>query len=91
MSTLELEQEIGQMLDDNPFLEPDFDQMIDEIKGSEKAYGVQEIFVPGEIEFNHEAENLKDGIEIGPGVIRDLNALCDRYGIEMRPADYFMR
>ncbi len=64
------------------------DQMIDEIKGSEKAYGVEEIFVPGEIEFNNEAVNRKRGIEIGPGVLKDLNTLRQRYGININPEDY---
>jgi LDH2 family malate/lactate/ureidoglycolate dehydrogenase len=52
------------------------------MKESEKAPGVKEIFMPGEIEFNNEDYNLEHGIEIGQGVMRDLQILCDRYDID---------
>ena len=61
------------------------DQMIDEIKGSEKAYGVEEIFVPGEIEFNNETEVRRRGVEIGPGVLGDLKKLSEKFGIGIDP------
>lgn len=95
----ETHQELGfffSVIDIKSFSDPGIfkariDQMIDEIKNSEKAYGVDEIFVPGEIEFNNEAENLIKGIEIGPGVLKDLNTLRIRYGIDVNPSDYIKK
>ena len=63
------------------------DQMIDEIKASEKAPGVDEILVPGEIEFRSEAYNREHGIIVGSGVLRDLNDLQRRYGLDLNLAD----
>ena len=40
------------------------DQMINDIKSSPKAVGVEEIFLPGEIEFAKEAVRLEKGIEL---------------------------
>ena len=51
------------------------DQMIDEIKASQSAPQVDEILVTGEIEFRNEEYNRKHGIVVGPGVLRDLEAL----------------
>lgn len=66
------------------------DQMIGELKGSKKAPGVDEIYMPGEIEFNNEAENLVKGIEVGPGVLRDLNILCQKTGVDDKPENYII-
>ena len=63
------------------------DQLIDEIKANQKAPGVDEIYLPGEIEFNNEDINSKLGIEVGPGVMSDLASLCDRYSLGINPAD----
>lgn len=51
------------------------DQMIAEIKASERGPNRDEILVPGEIEFRNEAYNRKHGIIVGPGVLRDLEEL----------------
>ena len=45
------------------------DQMIDEIKASEKAPNTDEILTPGEIEFRNERYNRKHGIIVGSGVL----------------------
>ena len=63
------------------------DTMIDEIKGSQKAPGVSEIFVPGEIEFNNEAYFKEKGIGVGPGVLADLKRLSIEHGDGTDPAD----
>lgn len=94
----ETHQELGfffSIIDIKSFSDPDtfksrVDEMIDEIKSSEKAYGVEEIFVPGEIEFNNEKANLTKGIEIGKGVLRDLNILRERYSVDINPSDYIV-
>ena len=59
------------------------DQMIDEIKTSEKATGSDEILVPGEIEFRSEQYNCEHGIIVGPGVLRDLDELLRQYGQDL--------
>lgn len=48
------------------------DQMIDEIKLSPKAAGVQEIFLPGEIESRVEKERLREGINLSKEVYEDI-------------------
>jgi LDH2 family malate/lactate/ureidoglycolate dehydrogenase len=63
------------------------DQMIEEIKGNEKAEGVSEIFLPGEIEYNNEERSRIRGIAAGPGVIGELEELCRHYGIQWGPRD----
>ena len=63
------------------------DQMIDEVKSAEKAPGVEEIFMPGEIEFCNEDYNLEHGIKVGPGVLRDLTELCKKYKLNLDPHD----
>jgi LDH2 family malate/lactate/ureidoglycolate dehydrogenase len=42
----------------------------------------QEVFLPGEREFNLAAEREKEGIPLEKAVIDDLNRLADRYNIE---------
>ena len=66
------------------------DKIIDDLKASQKAPGVDEIFVPGEIEFNNHDYNLVHGIEVGEGVTADLNELCARYGITANLQDYII-
>ena len=67
------------------------DQMIDEIKANPKAPGVETIYMPGEIEFDNEDANRKHGIEIGPGVMADLAALCKRYNLNLDPGDCIIK
>ncbi len=63
------------------------DQIIDEIKMSEKAPGIDEILVPGEIEFRSEQYNREHGIMVGPGVLRDLDDLLCQYDLDLNLAD----
>lgn len=62
------------------------DQMIDEIKASKKAPNTDEILVPGEIEFRNEQYNRRHGIVIGPGVLRDLEALLREFELDINLA-----
>ena len=57
------------------------DQMIQEIKESPKADGVEEIFVPGEIELKNMARNEKQGIGLPPNVIQDLKNLGEEFHV----------
>ncbi|ADC52298.1 putative malate/L-lactate dehydrogenase (plasmid) [Alkalihalophilus pseudofirmus OF4] len=66
-----------QLIDVNRFMPAEsfknrVDQMIDEIKTSPKAEGVEEIFLPGEIEFNTEKERLSRGINLGKEVYESI-------------------
>ena len=82
-------------IDVNSFLDSEIfkarvDKIITDLKALKKAPGVDEIFVPGEIEFNNHDYNLKHGIEVGPGVINELNELCERYSIQANLNDYII-
>ena len=66
------------------------DQMIEEIQASKKAPGVEQVFVPGEIEWNNEKISRTEGLPIGPGVIADLEKLCEKYQTQMKPMDCVM-
>ena len=78
------------MLNDLDTFKAGVDQMIDDIKSSKKAPGVQEIFVPGEIEFENEEYYRNKGIGAGPGVLRDLKELSAKYGDGTDPATFQM-
>lgn len=58
------------------------DQMVSEIKELPKNEGINEIFVPGEIEFNRKAERKKNGIIISDAVYDELKVLGNVYNIE---------
>ena len=60
------------------------DAAVDYIKGGEKAEGVAEIFVPGEIEARNWEKAEREGIVYPVEVIRESNALAERYGIPQR-------
>lgn len=50
------------------------DDMIDEIKGSEKAAGVSQLFLPGEIEHKNE-QTKESGISLNENVIKELSII----------------
>jgi len=54
------------------------------ITGSKKARGVSRIYLPGEIEAEKERLSLKDGIEISPGTVKDLNDLLEKVKSPLR-------
>ena len=57
------------------------DAYIDMIKGSQPAEGVEEIFLPGEIEIRKAEERLTQGIPLSPTVARTLLRICRTLGI----------
>lgn len=57
------------------------DEILDRIKNSPKAEGVNEIFIPGEIEKNNMKRAQDSGIELGNNVYADLVALANEYGV----------
>jgi LDH2 family malate/lactate/ureidoglycolate dehydrogenase len=59
----------------------DVDRAIQSFKASERAAGVNEIFMPGEIEFRRREQTVRDGIGLGPGVLGELDAIGERMGL----------
>lgn len=59
----------------------DVDWYIQDIKGSKRAPGVDEIFMPGEIELNKMEEYMKNGIELPPNLCAELAGLAVENGI----------
>ncbi len=86
---LDRKQDVGHffcLLDISAFMDvADFkeriDAMIADIKASERRPGVDEIFVPGELEHRKIIENRRDGVRIDEATLAELAALCERYGV----------
>ncbi len=57
------------------------DTAIREIKSSERAAGVQRIYIPGEIEFEMKAERLANGIPVPEPIVKDFVALGEELGV----------
>lgn len=63
------------------------DAAVDYLKGGKKAEGVDEIYLPGEIEYNAQQIALKEGIRYPIEVIQENNELAKRLGVSMRLTD----
>ncbi len=59
------------------------DRMIDEIKAVRRARGVEEIFVPGEIEHRIEQQRLASGIPLGAETVAELREVGLLCGVEL--------
>ena len=57
------------------------DDYIGEIKDSKKAAGVEQIYLPGELEFLKEQERRRTGIPLHVNIIKDLKAIADETGV----------
>jgi len=57
------------------------DELIVSIKNSPKAKGVEEIFLPGELELRRKAQRIKDGIPLSVVTLADLKRQGEEYGI----------
>jgi len=57
------------------------DQLIEEIKGCDRAKGVEEIFIPGEIEYRTFEKRSIEGVPISKAVIEDINKLGAEVGM----------
>ena len=57
------------------------DKKIKAIKNSAKKEGVEQIYLPGEIEFNIKEKNLKFGIPISKEVLDDLKLMAKESGV----------
>jgi LDH2 family malate/lactate/ureidoglycolate dehydrogenase len=59
------------------------DRMIRDIKESPTAQGVEEIFLPGEIEHRRRERFLKEGIPLGKKIYEDLLELGKRWDLRL--------
>jgi LDH2 family malate/lactate/ureidoglycolate dehydrogenase len=61
-----------------------FRTYIESIKTSRKAKGVSRIYLPGEIEYEKEQQNLNEGIEVNPATAGKLNDLLEKFKSPLR-------
>ena len=60
------------------------DALIDEIKSCKLAPDTDRIYMPGEIEFDQEAENMaKGGVPMQPFQLKELALLANKYGLNL--------
>lgn len=69
-------------IDDATAFKKRMDDAVDYLKGGKRAEGVDEIFVPGEIEARNLERQLKEGITYPVEVIEDLKAWSFKLGVE---------
>jgi LDH2 family malate/lactate/ureidoglycolate dehydrogenase len=74
---------ISKFMPQNEFMRR-MDQLINVLKSSKKANGINEIFIPGEIEHLTNKKRLKEGIPIPKKIIDTLNGLAEELGEESR-------
>lgn len=78
-------------IDINRFIPMDFfktrmDQYIQEIKAEPKAPGVDEILIPGEIEYRLSEKRKQQGIELPSKVSDELARIGEKYGVNLSDA-----
>ena len=64
------------------------DGYIREIKAEPKADGVEEILIPGEIEFRRVIERMEKGIELPEKVAKELDQIGKRYAVDISKAAF---
>ncbi len=57
------------------------DESLRAFKESERGPGVDEILLPGELEFRRREQTVRDGIGLGPAVLAELDAVGTRVGV----------
>ncbi|MGE5701437.1 MAG: Ldh family oxidoreductase [Clostridia bacterium] len=62
------------------------DAYIREIKAIPRAEGVEEIFIPGEMERRNMHERTENGIPLNPEILEELAQVCHRYGVDLDSA-----
>lgn len=70
------------------FLEPqeffeDMERLVRDIKNARLAAGKEEIYLPGEIEWNLEEKRRREGIPVPEEVLAELRALGERYRVDL--------
>ena len=69
--------------DDVAVFKSRMDAYIGEIKNSKKAAGVEQIYLPGELEFLKEQERRRKGIPLHVNIITDLKAIAEETGVPL--------
>nr|WP_263324757.1 Ldh family oxidoreductase [Neobacillus sp. Marseille-Q6967] len=64
------------------------DCYIQEIKAEPKADGVEEILIPGEIEFRRTAERMKNGIVLPEKTVQELDQIGKKYSVDLSKAAF---
>jgi LDH2 family malate/lactate/ureidoglycolate dehydrogenase len=64
------------------------DQMIDELKGTQKTPGTEEIYMPGEKEFLAKERLRQEGVSIGTEVFASLLRVRDTFGLQHDPESW---
>lgn len=59
-------------------------QLIEQVKQAEPRPGFGEVLVPGEVEHRRTQARLRDGLELDPEILDDLNRLAEELGIPER-------
>ena len=72
--------DISKFQDPEEFLTK-MDAYREEVKGLKKAAGVEEIYMPGEIECNNYRKNLQEGIRLPAAVYGELKGLTEKLGL----------
>lgn len=72
--------DISKYIDVNIF-KSRIDQMIREVKEAPKAKGIEEIFLPGEIEYRKSIQRRKEGIPVPNVIYEELRALAEKWDI----------
>jgi LDH2 family malate/lactate/ureidoglycolate dehydrogenase len=57
------------------------DRLVDQVKASELASGVEEVMIAGEPEARRKAERLRDGIPVSAVVLEELTGLARELGL----------
>ncbi len=66
----------------------DVDGMIDQLKSSRKKEGVDEIYMPGELEYICKRNSLQNGIALGLGTYNELVETGVKLGLNFDPAEW---
>ncbi|MBA7653546.1 putative oxidoreductase YjmC [subsurface metagenome] len=90
-NNLERPQNVGQMMsavDIRRFIDVSefksrMDAMIREIKALPRAKGVNEVFLPGELEVRNQQRREKEGIPLPPATVKELQKLSSEYGVSL--------
>lgn len=80
MGHLFLALDIAHMMDVDEFKQR-MDVQIRQMRDSEKAKGVDRIYLPGEIELERKENFLRDGIAFATQIVEDLDAMAETLGI----------
>lgn len=72
---------IGAMIPINTFKDQ-MDQLVREIKNSEKAKGVERIYLPGETNWERQEKALRDGMELPENVVEKLIGVAQDHNLD---------